>query len=294
MTDEVRVGFIGVGKMGAGMALQLHNAGYALKVYDVSDVAVSRFVDAGAQRASSATDAATDVDVLFTSLPMPETVRDVYGDIFSKDRPPVTCIDVSTSDPATVRDVHDLVASRGSRYLACPVGRGVDEAASGQSSLFVGGLDDVIDSVEPLLHVIGGSLLRLATPEAAAAFKLVQNMVAMTNLASLCEGYALARRWGVSDEVFAEGLPDSGAWSRQAEIRLGWLLERDFAPRFTMALAAKDLRLASDMAARTGIPVSTGAAALQTLVAGVNQGLGESEVTSMFAVIERTDEGAGS
>ena len=131
-------------------------------------------------------------------------------------------------------------------------------------------------------------MLRMPTPEAAAAFKLAQNMMAMTNLAALCEGYALARRWGVSDAAFAEGLPDTGAWSRQAEIRLPWLLARDFAPRFTVELAAKDLRLALDMAARSHVPVTTGAAALQTLVAGVNQGLGGSEVTAMFAVIDST------
>lgn len=293
MTDEVPVGFVGVGRMGAGMATQLCHAGYSLKVYDTSEGAVERLVAEGATRASSLADAATDVDVLFTSLPFPETVRQVYGEIFGAERLGITCVDVSTSDPATVRDVRELVTAQGSKYLACPVGRGVDEAASGQSSLFVGGPDDEIDVVEPLLRVIGGSMLRLATAEAAAAFKLVQNMVAMTNLASLCEGYALARRWGVSDEAFAEGLPDTGAWSRQAEIRLGWLIERDFACRFSVTLAAKDLRLASDMAARAGIPVATGAAALQTLVAGVNQGLSDSEVTAMFKVIDHQDEQGG-
>ncbi len=285
------VAFVGVGKMGSGMAKQLCRAGYPLRVFDTTVVAVADLVAAGAVAASSAPDAAEGVDVLFTSLPVPETVLSVYQEIFDRNRPGLICIDVSTSDPATVRRVCDMVEQRGARYLACPVGRGVDEAAAGLSSLFVGGDDATIDSVQHLLEVIGGSMLRMSTPEAAAAFKLVQNMVAMANLQSLCEGYALAKRWGVSDDAFATGLPDTGAWSRQAEIRLPWLIERDFAPRFTVALAAKDLRLAVEMAARTAIPVATGAAALQQLVAAVNDGLGEEEVTSLFKVVERADRG---
>lgn len=286
-----KVTFVGVGKMGSGMAKQLCGAGYPLRVFDTSEAAVASLVAAGAVRASSASEALEGADVLFTSLPVPEVVLAVYQDIFDRDRPGLVCVDVSTSDPATVRRVCDLVESKGARYLACPVGRGVDEAAAGLSSLFVGGDGPTIDSVERLLQVIGGSILRMPTPEAAAAFKLVQNMVAMANLQSLCEGYALAKRWGVSDEAFASGLPDTGAWSRQAEIRLPWLMNRDFAPRFTVALAAKDLRLAVEMAARTGIPVVTGAAALQQLVAAVNDGLGEAEVTSLFKVVERDDRG---
>lgn len=285
------VAFVGVGKMGSGMAKQLCGAGYPLRVFDTSEAAVDALVAAGAARTASVSEAVEGVDVLFTSLPVPEVVTSVYQEIFDRDRPGLVCVDVSTSDPATVRRVCDLVESKKARYLACPVGRGVDEAAAGLSSLFVGGDDAVIDSVQPLLEVIGGSMLRMATPEAAAAFKLVQNMVAMANLESLCEGYALARRWGVSDDAFVEGLPDTGAWSRQAEIRLPWLVNRDFAPRFTVALAAKDLRLAVEMAARTGVPVATGAAALQQLVAAVNDGLGEAEVTSLFKVVERDDRG---
>lgn len=285
------VAFVGVGKMGSGMAKQLCAAGYPLRVFDTSEVAVAALVAAGAQRASSVSDAVEGADILFTSLPVPEVVQSVYHEVFDRDRPGLVCVDVSTSDPSTVRRVCDLVEGHRARYLACPVGRGVDEAAAGLSSLFVGGDDATIDLVLPLLQVIGGSMVRMATPEAAAAFKLVQNMVAMANLQSLCEGYALAKRWGVSDEVFATGLPDTGAWSRQAEIRLPWLINRDFAPRFTVALAAKDLRLAIEMAARTGIPVSCGAVALQQLVAAVNDGLGEAEVTSLFKVVERADSG---
>lgn len=287
----MRVAFIGVGKMGSGMAKQLCGADYPLRVFDTSETAVAALVAVGAERAPSAVEVVAGADVLFTSLPVPEVVESVYGEIFDRDRPGLVCVDVSTSDPSTVRRVCDLVERRGARYLACPVGRGVDEAAAGLSSLFVGGDDATIDLVLPLLEVIGGSILRMQTPEAAAAFKLVQNMVAMANLESLCEGYALAKRWGVSDEAFATGLPDTGAWSRQAEIRLPWLIKRDFAPRFTVALAAKDLRLAADMAARTGVPVPTGAAALQQLVAAVNDGLGEAEVTALFKVVERVDSG---
>jgi 3-hydroxyisobutyrate dehydrogenase len=289
VTQSARVGFVGVGKMGGGMARQLCGAGYPLRVFDVAETAVEAVVAAGGERVHSLAEVSTDVDVLFTSLPVPEVVISVYEEIFQEAKPGLVCVDVSTSDPVTVRRVCDLAESKGARYLACPVGRGVDEAAAGLSSLFVGGDDQTIDSVKELLDVIGGSMLRMPTPEAAAAFKLVQNMIAMTNLASLCEGYALARRWGVSDEAFATGLPDTGAWSRQAEIRLSWLLARDFAPRFTVALAAKDLRLAVEMAARASVPVATGAAALQQLVSGVNSGHGEEEVTSLYKVVEHDD-----
>ncbi|MGH3517757.1 MAG: NAD(P)-dependent oxidoreductase [Haloechinothrix sp.] len=289
MSEHLRIGFIGVGRMGSGMARQLCRAGYPVRVFDVAQDAVARVVAAGAVEAGTLTDAVIDAEVLFTSLPAPEVVLTVYDEVIDAAKPGLVCVDVSTSDPATVRTVADKAAAADLRYLACPVGRGVDEAAAGLSSLFVGGDDDVIDYVLAPLNVIGESLHRLPTPEAAAAFKLVQNMLAMTNLAALCEGYALARRWGVPDETFADGLRDSGGWSRQAEIRLPWLVDRDFAPRYTIALGAKDLRLAVEMAARTGVPVPTGAVALQQLVAAANSGLSGAEVTALYRVIEPAD-----
>lgn len=280
------IGFIGAGKMGGGMARQLSAGGHAVTVFDPSPEAVAACVAAGASAAAGAGEAVTGADAVFTSLPLPEHVLATYQAIVADLRPDTVCIDVSTIDPATARAVADLLPGR---FVACPVGKTPAQAESGELPLFVGGDPAAIDAVRPLLSCIGANLYELGTVEAATTFKLVSNLIGMTNVAVLAEGLALAQNVGIPAETFTAALHDTGAWSFQCELRLPWMLADDHAARFSVDLAAKDLRLALDAAARAGVPTPVGAQGLVQLVSAAAHGYGSEDVTAVAKLARPRD-----
>lgn len=282
------VGFIGLGKMGGGMARRLLAAGHRLAVYDVREDATRSLTEIGAQAATSIGELAAVSRFVFTSLPLPEDVEAAYlgkDGVATALTPGIVCVDVSTIDPFTARRVADGITAGGGHFVACPVGKGPAQAAEGTVPLFVGGSADAIERARPLLETIGRPLYLLGDVEQATAFKLVSNLIGMGNLALLAEGFALGRKAGIAPDALAQALRDTGANSYQLELRLPWVLANDFAPRFSVNLALKDLRLAVDMAARWHTPTPTGAAALQEFSAAAGQGWGEQDVAAVYKLI---------
>ncbi|HVX42423.1 MAG TPA: NAD(P)-dependent oxidoreductase [Mycobacteriales bacterium] len=282
----MKVGFIGAGKMGGGMARRLSAGGHAVTVYDPSAAAVEACVAAGASAATSAQEAAGAAEAVFTSLPLPEHVLATYREL--ELGPDTICIDVSTIDPTTARAVADLLPGR---FVACPVGKTPAQAEAGELPLFIGGDPAAIDTVRPLLSCIGANMYELGTVEAATTFKLVSNLIGMTNVAVLAEGLALAQNVGIPADTFTAALHDTGAWSFQCELRLPWMLAGDHAARFSVDLAAKDLRLALDAAARAGVPTPVGAQGLIQLVSASAHGYGGEDVTAVAKLIRPPVEG---
>jgi 3-hydroxyisobutyrate dehydrogenase len=137
-----------------------------------------------------------------------------------------------------------------------------------------------------LLERIGNVIHHLGEVEAATMFKLISNLIGMTNLAVLAEGYVLARRAGIDPDAFAHALRDTGASSYQFEVRLPWIVAGDHWPRFAVDLALKDLRLAVDAAARWGVPTPVGVQGLSQLASASAHGFGDEDVTAMVKVLD--------
>lgn len=278
------VAVVGLGRMGGGIAGQLCRQGFAVKAYDLSEQAMEAAASNGAETAASARHAAVGADAVITSLPTPETVVECYEELLVQ-ASDALFIDVSTVDPVTAKQIQDRVKTAGGRFVACPLGKGPQQAATGESPLFIGGDPDAIDDAADILEAIGGPKHRLGTVEAATTFKLVSNMIAFANLATLCEGYLVARGAGIDGEAFAAALLDTGGMSYQAELRLPWIMKNDLSPRFAVDLARKDLRLGVDLAARQGAAVPVTAAALQELVLAAAQGLGGYDAAAIVSVL---------
>ena len=124
-------------------------------------------------------------------------------------------------------------------------------------------------------------------------FKLVSNLIGMTNLAVLAEGYLLCRRAGVTDEGFQQALADTGGWSYQAQLRLPWMMENDFRQRFGVKLGLKDLRLAVDQASQWQIPVPVGAMGMSQLANAAVHGFGDDDVNAILKVLDPKGEVLG-
>ena len=276
------IGFIGAGRMGGAVARRLATGGHRVAVYDPSAPAVAACEAAGATGAESALAAASGAEVVFTSLPLPEHVLGTYEQLAPELDPGTVCVDVSTIDPATARTVADLL---GTRFLVCALGKGPAQAEEGDIPLFVGGAAETVEQVRDLLGRIGTATHHLGEVEAATMFKLISNLIGMTNLAVLAEGYVLGRRAGIEPEAFADALRDTGASSYQFDVRMPWIIAGDHEPRFAVDLALKDLRLAVDAAARWGLPTPVGAQGLSQLASAAAHGYGGEDVTAMVKVL---------
>jgi 3-hydroxyisobutyrate dehydrogenase len=140
-------------------------------------------------------------------------------------------------------------------------------------------------NTQPLLDVIGRPLYHLGDVKQATAFKLISNLIGMGNIALLAEGFALGLKAGIAPKSLADALRDTGANSYQLELRLPWMMAGDFASRFSVNLALKDLRLAVDMAARWRAPTPVGAGGLQMFSAAAARGLGEQDAAAVFTLL---------
>ena len=279
-----RILVVGVGRMGGGLARNLCRHGsFDVTVFDRSEAAVARCVEAGAAAAASVTEAAVDVDLVVSSLPMPADVVELVDEIAPHLQPGALVMDTSTIDPATAGRVAAVVGER--RFVSCLLGKGPAQAEAGEVPLFVGGHDAALEALAPVFECIGERVHRLGSVEAATAFKLVSNLIGMANLAVLAEGYALCRDAGVGDADFTDALRDTGAWSYQAEVRLPWMIDGDFDARFAVTLALKDLALAVDMAARRRIPAPVGAAAMSQLAAAAAHGHGDLDAAAVLRLV---------
>lgn len=281
----MKITCIGVGNMGGAVARRLAGA-FDVTVYDPSQDAVARCTTAGARAAADVPGAVDGADVVLTSLPTPELVTstvDTLAGVLAAGR---TIVDISTIDPTTARGLADRCASAGLEFVACALGKMPAFAERGEIPLFVGGDADVVAGLTPLFERMGETTYNFGTVEAATTFKLVSNFIGMTNVAILAEGYALARRAGIDPEVFTAALKDTGAASFQESVRLPWIIEQDFAARFGVDLALKDVRLAVDAANRWGIPVPVGAASLSQLASASEHGYGHEDVVALAKLCE--------
>ncbi|KAA9149436.1 NAD(P)-dependent oxidoreductase [Amycolatopsis acidicola] len=284
----MKIAFVGAGNMGGAVARRLATGGHEVHVFDLNPEAVQRCADAGAKAAASAGEAAAGAAYVFTSLPLPEHVRRVWTELAPGLAPGAVAVDVSTIDPPTAEHLTRLLD--GHEFVHCALGKTPAAAEEGAIPLFVGGPADAIEAMRPLLERIGEQVYDFGSPAAASMFKLVSNMIGMTNVAVLAEGYVLARRAGIEDEMFSAALRDTGAFSFQSDVRLPWIVARDYAPRFGAALAAKDVRLAVDSAARWNVPTPVAAQALSQLVSAVAHGYGGEDVVAVHKLLAPGEE----
>jgi len=283
-------GFIGVGRMGGGLARNLIRAGKDVLVYDLSAEAVQKTVSAGATgKGVKQVKELGGADVVFTSLPLP---GDVEGVMLGKDgllnlmRPGSTYIDVSTIDPRTARKLSDAAEARKIHFLECPLGKTPAHAEKAEEPVFVGGKKEVYEKMKDVLKIIGGPVVYLGEVEASSAFKLISNLIGMTNLTVLAEGIRIAHKAGIETKMFLELLADTGGKSFQGEVRGPWIANGDFANRFGLDLALKDVRLGCEMAEAWGNDAKTMKVALEYFRAGSAKGFGKEDCNAIYKVIK--------
>jgi 3-hydroxyisobutyrate dehydrogenase len=267
------IGFIGLGKMGAPMALNLLKAGHQLKAYDVALDGVARAVGAGGESVPSLAEAATGVDAVITMLPSGAEVRSVYlgpGGILAAAAPGTLFMDCSTIDVATARAVAADAETAGMAMVDAPVSGGVGGAEAGTLTFMVGGSEAAFARAEPMLKAMGKAVVHAGGPGNGQAAKICNNMILGVSMIAVCEAFVLAESLGLdSQKLFDISSKASGqCWSLTTYCPVPGPVptspaNRDYAPGFTAAMMLKDLRLAQEAAQNNGAATPLGAEAAQ-------------------------------
>jgi 3-hydroxyisobutyrate dehydrogenase-like beta-hydroxyacid dehydrogenase len=226
---------------------------------------------------------------LFTSLPLPEQVKGIVlgeSGLFTKMKPGATHIEISTIDPNTARQLADAAETKGIDYLQCPLGKTPAQAEKAEEPIFVGGKKEVYARMKDLLELIGKPVVYLGSVEASCAFKLISNLVGMTNLVVLAEGIRIGEKAGIDPRLFLELLADTGAKSFQLDVRGPWIINGDFTNRFGLNLALKDVCLGCEMADAWGNDAKTMKVALAYFKAGSAADHGMEDCNAVYKVIK--------
>ena len=269
----MKIGFVGLGHMGAPMCRNLLKHGHALKVYDLVPELARKLAEQGCEVASSAADCARGVDAFITMLPSSPHVRSVYMSeygVLADVAPGTPLIDCSTIDPITAREVAMDAKARSCPMIDAPVSGGVAGAEAGTLTFMVGGEPGEYEAAKPILQCMGKNVVHCGPTGNGQVAKICNNMMLAIEMIATSEGMTLAAKLGMDPKVFASIVNTSSGrcWSSDTYNPYPGVLEnvpaaRGYAGGFGADLMLKDLTLATDAAKAARHPVLLGALAQQ-------------------------------
>ena len=285
-----RIGFIGLGIMGAPMARQLLAAGFPLTVHSRSSGPVDELVAAGASRVSSPAEVARASDVVITMLPdTPDVEHVVLGDhgVASGIAAGGLVIDMSTIDPGPTRAIAESLAARDVEMLDAPVSGGERGAIDGTLSVMVGGSDQAFARAVPLFDVMGANIVHVGPSGAGQVTKACNQLVVAATIEAVAEALVLAERSGVDAAKVREALLGGFAGSKILEVHGQRMLDRAFEPGFRARLHRKDARIVLDAADASGAPIpSFRAVATQLDRLVEDAGRGDLDHSALFTLLD--------
>ncbi len=268
----MKIGFIGLGVMGAPMAASLARARHQVKGNDLRKVEV-----AGVAWAATPALAATDAEIVFTSLPGPQEVEALAPMLRDAMRPGAPWFDLTTNSPACVRRVHAQMKARGIPLLDAPVSGGPAGAKSGRLALWVGGEQAVYARHESVLRAIGDQPCYVGPIGAGSVAKLAHNCASFTVQTALAEIFTLGVKAGVEPLALFQALRHGATGRKRTFDRLAeqYLPGTFDPPGFALRLAHKDLSLGLALAREVGVPMQMAQLALAEFDQAMKRGWGE-------------------
>lgn len=282
-----KVGFIGLGTMGKGMAYNIQQAGFELCVYDIDQEAAGMFVLAGGKAVESPKEVAEQSDVVLTMLPDVPQVEEVYlgkNGLLKGGREGLYLIDCSTIDPDCSCRVSKAAADLGIVMFDAPVGGSPMEAATGNLVMLAGGDKKDILACRDILDACGERTLFCGPVGSGSAVKLANNLITLIQHQMIVEGYNLAEMAGVNTKALCE-LQRVNAPKNHEMITLT-VMAKIYQAGFNIKLANKDLKHALKMANDVGAPTGLASLVKSTLQMQINQGKGHLAAQSIKELYE--------
>lgn len=288
-----RIAFIGLGNMGAPMAVNLIKAGHDVTGHDINHAVVQKMAADGVKMGRSATETARGAEVVITMLPTGQEVREVWlhqGGLMEavKGGSPLL-IDCSTIDVESARTVSESARRTGLAMLDAPVSGGVGGAVSATLTFMVGGTEEAFSRALPILQAMGRNIIHAGGPGAGQAAKICNNMMLSINMVGVSEAFLLAQRLGLDwNKLFEIATTSSGqSWALSTYCPAPGPVpaapsNRDYAPGFTAALMLKDVKLAQAAAEATGSPTPLARLAMSFYQAVADAGEGSKDFSVVF------------
>ena len=291
--DKPRIGFIGVGLMGHGIAKNLVTKGYPLTVRAHRNRApVDDLIDRGATEAKSTAELTRASDIVFLCVTgAPQVEENVFGadGIASAARSGLVVIDTSTSEPATTTKTREALAKQSVKFIDAPLARTPVEAEQGRLNIMVGADEATFAEIKPVLAAFCENIFHAGPAGHGIVLKLINNFIAQAICVASAEACAAAAKSGLSlkklHEVISAGAVNSGLF----QMLVGKMLESgDLSGlKFTLANAAKDLRYYTHFTESMMIPSTMGEAVHQSLVTANALGYGDKYVPSLIEAQEK-------
>jgi len=293
MSAPARIGFIGIGMMGHGMAKNLLAKGYPLTFKANRDRSrLDDLLAAGAREATTNAEVARGADVVFicvSSSPQIEAIVHGPEGLLSSARNGLIVVDTSTAEPASTERLRADFARRGTRYIDAPLARTPKEAEEGRLNSMVGAEPADFAVVEPVLKAFCENVFHVGPPGSGHVLKLVNNMLAMSMAAAIAEGVAVAAKSGLSLEKLFSVVSAGGVNSGIFQMMVGRMLQGDLTGlKFAIGNAQKDLRYYTHLAESLPVPSFIGEAAHQSFVQAANLGYADKFIASLFEAQEQT------
>lgn len=283
-----RIGFVGLGTMGAAMASNIARAGFPLTVWNRTPGRAEGLIELGAEVASTRAALAGASDVIVTCV---SDTPDVEAVLFSADgvaegvNPGALVIDCSTISPSATRDFARRLEEHGARLVDAPVSGGSEGAVKGTLSIFVGGDPADAARARPVLEAMGKTITHLGPVGSGQAVKAVNQVILAGAYLGVAEGIVLALKAGLDVEQTVAALSGGAAQSWVLANRSGRMIADDYPLGFRVDLHRKDLGIALDLATETGttLPIAALCAAFETGL--IAQGHADEDMSSLARVI---------
>ena len=290
-----RVGFIGLGNMGGGMAANLAKKGHDVRAFDLSSEALDRAKAAGCLPVASAAKAAGGAEAIVTMLPAGSHVEQVYAEaVFAAAPPSAILIDCSTIDVATAKRVAEAARAKGLAAVDAPVSGGIAAAAAGTLTFMAGGSAESFARAEPYLSDMGKAVIHAGVNGAGQAAKICNNMILGATMIATCEAFALAAKLGLEAQAFYDiaSVSSGQSWSMTSYCPVPGVgpetpADHDYQGGFAAALMLKDLRLAMAAAEDTDVPTALGAKARELYEAFAAAGHGGEDFSGIIRTLQR-------
>lgn len=287
-----RIGFIGIGKMGAPMARRLLAAGYRVTAHDLRREALETIQHDGADAAGSPAGVASRSEIVITMLPDGRVVEQVvYGEggLSQGTRPGQILLEMTSSSPSITRRVAADLAPKGVRVLDAPVSGGVRGAVDGTLCIMAGGPADVLEACRPILSHLGRDIVHVGdAPGDGDTAKTINNLLSATAIWSAIEAVVLGAKAGLAPERLLAAVNRSTGRSYTTETKFDrYILPRDFTAGFTIGQYLKDLNICLGLADEIGAPMLLASVVRQAWSVAAHEGMTDLDHTALVTLMER-------
>ena len=286
---KLRLGYIGLGRMGKPMAINLLKAGYPLIVHNRSRGKVQELVNLGALAATSPKQVAAESDVVFTNLPdTPDVLAVALGKdgIIEGAHKGLIYIDNSTIKPSASREIYAALKPLGVSSLDAPVSGGDIGAQQGTLAIMVGGDADALEKVMPILQVIGKTITHVGGPGSGQVAKAANQIMVAAQVVAMSELLIFAQKAGADPRKVVEAIKGGAAQCWTLDVKPQRLFAGNREPGFRSVLQAKDLNIIMETAREYGLSLPSVALDNQLYAALCAMDLGELDNSGIINIIE--------